>query len=191
MMNPTSCVAGCSDAETEPRLSFVNLHRWPEAEAEFLKSLSHEPTNDNNERPSSSLHKPYASRQRYIRSYPFCCKEPFLRRTKKRMKIEMKKVRALSFSCLNGAFEFITSMRCSRASKEKEEEPFFISMQIHKSPRQHRMISLLFAFPIATDFSVRLKLIVLVSLLIMMKSLNIKKKSSIIWIGYDGKFLLE
>lgn len=128
MMNPTSCVAGRSDAETEPRLSFVNLHRWPEAEAEFLKSLSHEPTNDNNERPSSSLHEPYASRQRYIRSYPFCCKEPFLRRTKKRMKIEMKKVRALSFSCLNGAFEFITSMRCSRASKEKEEEPFFISM---------------------------------------------------------------
>lgn len=76
VMNTTSCVAGCSDAETEPRLSFVNLHRWPEAEAQFLKSLNHEPMNDNNKRPSSSLQEPYASRQRYIRSLPL-----LLRRT--------------------------------------------------------------------------------------------------------------
>lgn len=160
-MNTTSCSAGRLDAETEPRLSFVNIHRLPEAEAEFLKSLTHESTNDNNERPRSSLHESYASRQRYIRSYPFCCKEPFLRRTSKKMKIKMRKVGALSFSCFNAVFKFITSMRCSRSVNGKGGWTLCDLDRIIDLFRYRSDLSL-FVFPIATDFSVCFITIVLV-----------------------------
>ena len=79
MMNSSCIAAGCLDAQTPIKISFVKLYQWPESDAEFLKRKV-SMINKEKEKGLSSLvnsesyvyHESYVSRrQRYLRSYTF------------------------------------------------------------------------------------------------------------------------
>jgi hypothetical protein len=95
----SSCIAGCLDAQTPVKLSFVKLCQWVKAEASLLKRVS---MNEKRETTGPSplnfkshpvYHGSYASnpRQRYLRSYTFCRKETVAEKTKKWLKETTKK----------------------------------------------------------------------------------------------------
>ena len=91
MMNSNCIAAGCLDAQTQIKTSFVKLYQWPESDTEFLKRKV-SMINKEKEKGLSSLvnskscvcHESYVSRrQRHLRSYTFSKKETVAEKTKK------------------------------------------------------------------------------------------------------------
>ncbi|KAK4584447.1 hypothetical protein RGQ29_022250 [Quercus rubra] len=75
MMNSNWIAAGCLDAQTQIKTSFVKLYQWPESDIEFLKRKNSK---------SCVCHESYVSRrQRHLRSYTFSKKETVAEKTKK------------------------------------------------------------------------------------------------------------
>jgi len=121
----SSCIAGCLDAQTPVKLSFVKLCQWVKAEASLLKRVSMNEKRETAGTPSPFktqsrpvCHGSYASspRQRYLRSYTFVRKETVVEKTKKWLKETTKKntesksrsgSRTGSCSFLEGVFKFL------------------------------------------------------------------------------------
>ncbi|KAM0953628.1 hypothetical protein DsansV1_C01g0001991 [Dioscorea sansibarensis] len=95
-MNSVSCV----DARAPVRATYVNLYKWPESDAEFVKSVTREKRDrghatDNQTRlsrtasgrrrltQSPGVVDSYSCRQMYLRSYTFSKKETVPEKTKK------------------------------------------------------------------------------------------------------------
>ncbi|XP_058100110.1 uncharacterized protein LOC131244620 [Magnolia sinica] len=70
------CISGCVDAHAPVRATYTNLYKWPESDAEFVKSVSR---NGGCPRVVES----YSCRQMYLRSYTFSKKESVHVRTRK------------------------------------------------------------------------------------------------------------
>ncbi|EEF37342.1 uncharacterized protein LOC8264753 [Ricinus communis] len=81
------CISNCVNDARDPRVpvraTYVNLYKWPESDAEFIKSVR---------RVGQGLHGHYGQprvvdsiscRQMYLRSYTFSRKESVPERTKK------------------------------------------------------------------------------------------------------------
>ncbi|XP_073010920.1 uncharacterized protein [Typha latifolia] len=77
---------GCVDARVLVRANYVNLYKWPESDAEFVKSISRgrittQGEEDNcvtdraNPRSTPIVVDSYSCRQMYLRSYTFSKKE--------------------------------------------------------------------------------------------------------------------
>ncbi|KAJ7972489.1 Protein unc-80 like [Quillaja saponaria] len=84
------CISNCLNDARDPRVpvraTYVNLYKWPESDAEFVKSVS------SNGRKESSKSQTYgyqrvvdsiSCRQMYLRSYKFSRKESVPEKTQK------------------------------------------------------------------------------------------------------------
>ncbi|KAK9285065.1 hypothetical protein L1049_024250 [Liquidambar formosana] len=78
-MMKSSCIAGCVDAQNPVKVSLMKLHRWAEADAEFLRLVSiskdKESSSPNPAATPTRYESSIASRQRYLRSYTFSKQE--------------------------------------------------------------------------------------------------------------------
>ncbi|XP_072961123.1 uncharacterized protein [Typha angustifolia] len=80
-MSYYSCksATGCVDARIPVRASYVNLYKWPESDAEFMKSVTRrrEDHSFNNRACSAGpeVVDSYSCRQLYLRSYTFSKKK--------------------------------------------------------------------------------------------------------------------
>nr|XP_010937745.1 uncharacterized protein LOC105057017 [Elaeis guineensis] len=86
---------GCVDARVPVRATYVNLYKWPESDAEFVRSvagrsregsdLSHNAAADGGRKwgPSPRVVDSYSCRQMYLRSYTFSKKESFPEKTQR------------------------------------------------------------------------------------------------------------
>ncbi|KAH6802594.1 hypothetical protein C2S51_034040 [Perilla frutescens var. frutescens] len=72
------CISNCaSDARIPVRATYVNLYKWPESDAEFMKSAAMH----GGARPQSRVADSISCRQIYLRSYKFSRKESVPERT--------------------------------------------------------------------------------------------------------------
>lgn len=83
---------GCVDARVPVRATYVNLYKWPESDAEFVKWVAgrrrEEGDNSADGRrkwpgPSPRVVDSYSCRQMYLRSYTFSKKESFPEKTQR------------------------------------------------------------------------------------------------------------
>ncbi|KAL0309797.1 UNVERIFIED_CONTAM: hypothetical protein Sradi_5922000 [Sesamum radiatum] len=72
------CMSNCvNDARIPARATYVNLYKWPESDAEFVKSAS----THGGARLHSRVVESISCRQMYLRSYTFSRKETVTERT--------------------------------------------------------------------------------------------------------------
>ncbi|CAI9760722.1 unnamed protein product [Fraxinus pennsylvanica] len=77
------CISNCvKDARIPVRATYVNLYKWPESDAEFVKSVGAIDV-DGGSRLRSRVVDSISCRQMYLRSYTFSRKETVPERTKK------------------------------------------------------------------------------------------------------------
>ncbi|KAK2984002.1 hypothetical protein RJ640_024216 [Escallonia rubra] len=80
------CISNCvNDAKLPVRATYVNLYKWPESDAEFVRTVS---TSKMHGGERANAHHPrvvdsISCRQLYLRSYTFSRKESVPERTKK------------------------------------------------------------------------------------------------------------
>ncbi|KAF9596382.1 hypothetical protein IFM89_009730 [Coptis chinensis] len=87
----SKCISSCiHDARVPVRATYVNLYKWPESDAEFVKWVSsndvHKVTGQKSNTNSSTSPRVVDSiscRQMYLRSYTFSRKETVPEKTKK------------------------------------------------------------------------------------------------------------
>ncbi|CAL0299556.1 unnamed protein product [Lupinus luteus] len=90
----SACISNCVNDARDPRVpvraSYVNIYKWPESDAEFVRSNGRNGNNKYND--SNSLHALYghprvvdsiSCRQIYLRSYKFSRKETVPEKTQK------------------------------------------------------------------------------------------------------------
>ncbi|OVA09977.1 hypothetical protein BVC80_1751g144 [Macleaya cordata] len=84
------CISNCvDDARVPVRATYVNLYKWPESDAEFVRSVSTNNRNKKGENRGSDYNCPrvvdsISCRQMYLRSYTFSVKkESIPQKTKK------------------------------------------------------------------------------------------------------------
>ncbi|CAK9147205.1 unnamed protein product [Ilex paraguariensis] len=71
------CISNCvKDTRVPVRATYVNLYKWPESDAEFVKTVG---ASDGHPRVVDSI----SCRQMYLRSYTFSRKETVPEKTKK------------------------------------------------------------------------------------------------------------
>ncbi|WJX84553.1 hypothetical protein P8452_67119 [Trifolium repens] len=98
MMN-SSCISNCINDARDPRVpvraSYVNLYKWPESDAAFVRSVS-----SGREKGDQQQHPrvvdSISCRQLYLRSYTFCRddEKKVLEKTKKCFgRVKLKKVK--------------------------------------------------------------------------------------------------
>ncbi|KAL3839590.1 hypothetical protein ACJIZ3_024181 [Penstemon smallii] len=74
------CITNCvSDTRNPVRATYVNLYKWPESDAEFMKSAAVH----GGARPHSRVVDSISCRQMYLRSYTFTRKETVPEKTMK------------------------------------------------------------------------------------------------------------
>ncbi|GAA0147503.1 hypothetical protein LIER_07186 [Lithospermum erythrorhizon] len=93
----SSCISSCvNDTRTPVRATYVNLYKWPESDAQFIRSMSYN-TNKNNGRgrgpdhPRPEVVDSISCRQLYLRSYTFSKKDHKDENTKWFARIKSKK----------------------------------------------------------------------------------------------------
>ncbi|KAI3995297.1 hypothetical protein MKX01_032099 [Papaver californicum] len=139
-MNSTGCISSrVKDVHLPVRATYLNVYKWPESDAEFVKSVSsnkvgdhkinarhqhHQKWNYNSPRVVDSI----SCRQMYLRSYTFSKKETVQEKTKKcfgkvKEKVNMrdsskkyavmKKVKEISFATLVSIFHRLLTCTAS------------------------------------------------------------------------------
>ncbi|MQL93696.1 hypothetical protein Taro_026344 [Colocasia esculenta] len=98
---------GCVDARAPLRATYMNLYRWPESDAEFVKSVSSGEQRRRTQRQYQYQYRShahpmvvdsYSCRQMYLRSYTFSKKETVPERTRKCLGRVKEKVVAVAVS---------------------------------------------------------------------------------------------
>jgi len=74
---------GCVDAPVPVRATYVNLYKWPESDAEFVRSVIIGEKNQMKWGPRPRVVDSYSCRQMYLRSYTFSKKESVPEKTRK------------------------------------------------------------------------------------------------------------
>uniref|UniRef100_A0A7N0VC37 Uncharacterized protein n=1 Tax=Kalanchoe fedtschenkoi TaxID=63787 RepID=A0A7N0VC37_KALFE len=71
MMN-SHCISRCiSDVQTPVRPTYRNLYRWPESDAEFMRSVSQNSNSSSQQSHYPRVVESLSCRQMYLRSYTF------------------------------------------------------------------------------------------------------------------------
>nr|AEC10999.1 hypothetical protein [Camellia sinensis] len=78
----TSCLV-VEDARVPVRATYVNLYKWPESDAEFVRSVSFNGRRDGEGGGHPRVVDSISCRQLYLRSYTFSRKESVPEKTKK------------------------------------------------------------------------------------------------------------
>lgn len=108
----SSSALGCIDARGPVRATYMNLYKWPESDAEFVKSVSRGRTGGGDchklwgvppRRCHHQYQQPrvvdsYSCRQMYLRSYTFSRKESVPERTRKCLGKVKERVAAVAVS---------------------------------------------------------------------------------------------
>lgn len=90
------CISKCINdvARVPMRATYVNLYKWPESDAEFVRSMR---SNNKSNMILNSSEMLYGNsiscRQAFLRSYKFSRKESFLGKTRKYFRRAKRKVR--------------------------------------------------------------------------------------------------
>ncbi|XP_058215546.1 uncharacterized protein LOC131326706 [Rhododendron vialii] len=80
----STCISNCiNDARVPVRATYVNLYKWPESDAEFVRTVSSGGSGDRRPRLHPRVADSISCRQLYLRSYTFSRKETVPERTKK------------------------------------------------------------------------------------------------------------
>ncbi|XP_058109887.1 uncharacterized protein LOC131253077 [Magnolia sinica] len=85
----SSCISSCVDAHAPVRATYVNLYKWPESDAEFVRSVTRGSARGAHSHQHHHHHNhprvvdSYSCRQMYLRSYTFSRKETVHERTTK------------------------------------------------------------------------------------------------------------
>ncbi|KAK6935954.1 hypothetical protein RJ641_032984 [Dillenia turbinata] len=98
----SACIQSCvADARVPVRATYVNLYKWPESDAEFIKSVKSNSRMRRDRVGGCEFNHPrvvdgISCRQLYLRSYTFSRKETLPEKTEKRLnKVKVKKYTAL------------------------------------------------------------------------------------------------
>ncbi|XVE79666.1 hypothetical protein DITRI_Ditri14bG0076300 [Diplodiscus trichospermus] len=68
----STCISNCIDDTRVPvRPTYVNLYKWPESDAEFVRSLSSDLRSRRGDRAHPTVVDSISCRQMYLRSYTF------------------------------------------------------------------------------------------------------------------------
>ncbi|KAF6171033.1 hypothetical protein GIB67_014613 [Kingdonia uniflora] len=89
------CISRCVDDVRVPvRATYVNLYKWPESDAEFVKSLPRGGGGDNDRkvRNSSRVVDSISCRQMYLRSYTFSTKKETVPEKTKKCFVRVKEI---------------------------------------------------------------------------------------------------
>ncbi|KAI4349243.1 hypothetical protein L6164_009857 [Bauhinia variegata] len=78
------CISNCvNDARVPVRATYVNLYKWPESDAEFVRSVSSNARKDTQVYDNPRVVDSISCRQMYLRSYKFSRKESMPEKTQK------------------------------------------------------------------------------------------------------------
>jgi flagellar basal body-associated protein FliL len=136
MASACKSAAGCIEAREPVRATYVNLYKWPESDAEFVRSLTMKNTRakdayhqcdidyagneKRNQGQSPVMVDSYSCRQIYLRSYTFSKKESMPEKTVKYLGIVRDKV--ASFPFLHQNEENLDSSSSSSITINSEKE---------------------------------------------------------------------
>ncbi|KAK2980277.1 hypothetical protein RJ640_024981 [Escallonia rubra] len=81
----SACISSCVEdvARAPVRATYVNLYKWPESDAEFVRSVSSNGRRDINSPNQPRVVDSISCRQLYLRSYTFSRKESMPEKTRK------------------------------------------------------------------------------------------------------------
>lgn len=66
------CITACvRDTSIPPRATYLNLYKWPESDAEFVRSVTSKSRRSGGQSPRPRVVDSVSCRQMYLRSYPF------------------------------------------------------------------------------------------------------------------------
>ncbi|XP_016491032.1 uncharacterized protein LOC107810737 [Nicotiana tabacum] len=88
----SKCISNCvNNARAPVRATYINLYKWPESDAEFIRSVSSKMQGKNNNNGHGHGHHPkvvdsISCRQLYLRSYTFSREEENVNDEKKAVK---------------------------------------------------------------------------------------------------------
>ncbi|PKA61870.1 hypothetical protein AXF42_Ash008702 [Apostasia shenzhenica] len=131
MSSACKSAVGCLDAGVPSRLSYVNLHKWAESDAEFVRSVAAAGYDDRRSfAPAPRVVDSYSCRQMYLRSYTFSKKETVPEKTIKCFARVKDRAADLPFinhrrkySGADGSFSsFNTERSCRRSSAETKQK---------------------------------------------------------------------
>lgn len=150
------CISNCvkdarHDARIPVRATYVNLYKWPESDAEFVRSVSFRAAQTATSGGAAAMHQPprvvdsISCRQMYLRSYPFSKEEDHVaekmrcfgkrhversgegrecsRRRKRRCISEFKRMKEVSFGALFRIFHKLLS--CSASIEVADQDKNF------------------------------------------------------------------
>ncbi|GMJ00778.1 hypothetical protein like AT5G02640 [Hibiscus trionum] len=90
----STCISNCiNDTGVPVRPTYVNLYKWPESDAEFIRSLSSDRRSSGGVRARSAVVDSISCRQMYLRSYTFHTNEPEPEKTKCFGRVDKKEIR--------------------------------------------------------------------------------------------------
>ncbi|KAF3784038.1 hypothetical protein EJ110_NYTH28894 [Nymphaea thermarum] len=78
----SSCVYSCLEVHAPVRATYVNLYKWPESDAEFVRKVA-QGGSHGRPREYQRIVDSYSCRQMYLRSYTFTRKETLHEKAKK------------------------------------------------------------------------------------------------------------
>lgn len=96
---------GCVDARVSVRATYVNLYKWPESDAEFVRSMIIGEMNPRRRGPNPRVVDSYSCRQMYLRSYTFSKKESVPEKTVKCFRRVKEKAAEFHFIAHHSSFD--------------------------------------------------------------------------------------
>ncbi|KAJ3676658.1 hypothetical protein LUZ60_004070 [Juncus effusus] len=138
MSSSCKSVADCIEFHAPIRATYVNLYKWPESDAEFVKSLTTKQTREKEKPPTDYWYdqrkrygsRPqvvdsYSCRQMYLRSYTFSKKETVPEKTVKCFNRVKDKVQFFNnnnekFDCSSNSSR--NMINCKKKKKKKKKK---------------------------------------------------------------------
>ncbi|KAA3471759.1 hypothetical protein E1A91_D08G002700v1 [Gossypium mustelinum] len=121
----STCISNCiTDTRVPIRPTYVNLYKWPESDAEFVRSLSSDGRSGGGGRVRSTVVDSISCRQMYLRSYTFHRNEAGPEKTKcfgrvkkerrkrnksKKKRMALRRAKEVSFAALLAMFRRLLS----------------------------------------------------------------------------------
>ncbi|WMV56407.1 hypothetical protein MTR67_049792 [Solanum verrucosum] len=120
----SACISNCvNDARAPVRATYVNLYKWPESDAEFIKSVSSKNQNHGHGRGRDTGPKVVDSiscRQLYLRSYTFSREDQVNLNDEKKSHVKCYGKRKSGDGDSGGGRRRSTRRKCKGFSKAKE-----------------------------------------------------------------------
>jgi hypothetical protein len=111
----------CINSRAPVRATYVNLYRWPESDAEFVRAVARKRDGLSAARPAPAVADSYSCRQMYLRSYTFSRKETMPQKTMRCLGRVKEKAVELPF-ILQRSHSFASSKGNENENKEENNK---------------------------------------------------------------------